>query len=124
VQVRTLLLASGSDLETVDSLSVEDYHNLYISMQMGLWGPYKSYLIAHTISQRLDMIHDRQGQVVMGKKWKPVQPAKFHELFPEIDKAASLGKGENRRKEKRFQKSLQSFITPDAPDWLKQSLKS
>lgn len=119
------MLANGSPLETVDNLPLSDLKNLYAALQQGLWGPFKDYSIAQTLYCSLHAIRDTQVAVVMGKKHKPTKPLVFHELFPAIDEAASLGTGGESRKiktENQIAKSAVVALGGQAPKWITDAL--
>ena len=111
-QVRTLLLANGSSIETVENLSATDFKNLYVALKMGLWGPIKDYRIADVQIGYQHQLGQMAGAwTVKGFKYR--EPLPFHELFPIVDQFETLGKGEKLREHKQeasLNKKFASFI--------------
>lgn len=120
------MLSNGSDLSTVDNLSIEDAKALYVGLQTGLWGPYgeaqKTYVLY--CSQHLQK--EVTVAVASGKKYKPTPVREFHEVFPTYEDFLTLGNGESIRKSKEEHSLAISLLTTlpneGAPAWLKEML--
>ena len=124
-QVRTLLLANGSSLTTVDNLPIEDVIDLYQTLRAGLWGPYGETYRAYNTYLSLHMNKEVAVAVASGKKYKATKPLDFHELFPVIDDYMTLGDGKDSRKAKKTQsmatRALLSMPIEGAPQWLREA---
>lgn len=124
-QVRVLLLANGSPLETVDNLSIEDVRHLYSALRLGLWGPFGEYRRTYYSLAKQNEIAEILRATAMGKKFKATPFVKYYEIFPTIDEAETLGAGSIQRfKSKENQMATRAILalggTP--PSWLTQQL--
>lgn len=121
-QVRTFMLANGSDLSTVDELPLEDAHALYETLRHGLWGPYGGFYQSYNNYIASHLNKEVAIAVATGKKYKATQPLTFHEMFPVVDEYMTLGMGKVVRqvktKESMAKQALLSLPTEGAPAWL------
>lgn len=94
IQVRTLLLANGSSLDTVDNLTIEDARHLYSALRLGLWGPFIHYRTAYYGLTKQNEIAEILRATAMGKKFKPSQFPSYAYLFPHIRRSRNIGAGD------------------------------
>jgi hypothetical protein len=93
---------------------------------MGLWGPYGQYIQGY--HSYVQLHNDTQTSIALavGKKYKPTRAPTFHDLFPYVDAAMSLGTAAERRREKSNSelaiKAASALISEDAPAWLRENL--
>lgn len=93
------MLANGSSLETVDNLDIEDLRHLYSALKLGLWGPFKDYRQSYFALAKQNEIAELLRATALGKRFKATPFAKYHQLFPTIDAAETLGHGVSARHE-------------------------
>ena len=121
------MLANGSDLATVDNLTLTDAHALYTTLRNGLWGPYGGFVQNYNTYLTAHLNKEVAVAVASGKKYKPTPPIAFHELYPIVDDYMTLGVGKEVRKVKTkesvAQKALLSLPTEGAPSWLLGTIK-
>ncbi len=82
----------GVSLSDIDQLTIEDTRNLWDSLQAGIWGPQKDYILAYN---QLSVSH-LTTQIVssaLGGNIKPL--AELDKLFPGFYRYASLNKDTN-----------------------------
>jgi hypothetical protein len=120
-----LLLANGASIETVDNLDIEDARHLYSALRLGLWGPFgqshQSYFQMAKLNEGIEI----QRAVAMGKKFKPTPFARYHEIFPTMSEAETLGLGSIARaaqKEKSMAMKAVIALGGDAPAWIKNAV--
>lgn len=120
------MLANGSDLTTVDNLTIEDAKDLYVTLQGGLWGPYGQAHQTYAIYCSQHMQKEVAVAVASGKKYRPTQPTAFHEMFPVVDDFHTLGAGVVKRamdkKNSLAKKALAILPIEGAPKWLREGL--
>lgn len=120
------MLAAGSDLETVDSLSFEDARNLYMMLVSGMWGPYKDYSFAYLNYQAIHENKETQKAIALGTEYKHQPCSSFKEVFPLIFEYLTLGQEPEIPKlsgEQLAKKMGAILIDDNAPIWLKDALK-
>lgn len=124
-QVRTLLLANGSPLETVDNLDLDDMRHLYAALRLGLWGPFGEYKRAYYSLAKQNEIAEILRATALGKKFKATPFARYHELFPTIEEAESLGAGSIQRFQSKKQQMAAKAVLAlggDVPAWIANAL--
>ena len=116
------MLANGSNLSTVDELSIEDAHALYETLRSGLWGPYGETYRNYNLYLSAHMSKEVAVAVASGKKYKATPPLAFHTMFPIVDEYMTLGMGNEFRelsnKNSMAKQALLSLPTEGAPAWL------
>lgn len=119
------MLANGSDLSTVDNLTIEDAKALYATLQGGLWGPYGQAYQTYSLYCAAHLQKEVAVAVAQGKKYQATQPLSFHNMFPILDDFHSLGQGEAKRVESNknnlAKKALSILPVEGAPSWLKEA---
>lgn len=118
------MLANGSDLTTVDNLSLDDAKALYETLRAGLWGPYGKAHQSYSTYLALHMNKEVAVAVASGKKYKATPPREFHEMYPTLDEYMTLGLGkmarEYKKKSETSTKALLAIPTEGAPLWLRK----
>lgn len=108
-------------------MPLSDLQNLYAALQLGLWGYTKDYTLAHNQYLSLYNLSELQAIMIAGKKHKSKPPLRFHEMFPPIDDAASLGRGDQRRRiiseHQKAKNAVKALVGTGAPAWLVQAAK-
>lgn len=126
--MRTLLLANGSSLTTVDELPLEDAQNLYVALQAGLWGPFSHSRNVYLLLAQLHLNKEVAIAAASGKKYRPSEFPEFHKIFPDIEDYQSLGTGEVRRErklaEQMAKKAALAIPMEGAPSWLKEAMSN
>jgi hypothetical protein len=121
------MLANGSDLNTVDNLSIEDAKALYETLRAGLWGPYGAAHQSYSTYLSLHVSKEVAIAVASGKKYKATPPREFHEMYPTIDDYMTLGLGkvsrEHKTKSSMAAQALLAIPTEGAPSWLMEVSK-
>jgi len=116
------MLANGSSLATVDDLPLDDAHNLYVTLQAGLWGPYGVAQANYTQFAQAHLSKETAVAIASGKKYKATPLIEFHKLYAELEDYQSLGAGKSSRsvaKAASLAKSaLLSIPLEGAPKWL------
>lgn len=101
--------------------------HIFTVFRLGLVGPFGEYKRAYYALAKQNEIAEILRATAMGKKFKATPFAKFHELFPEIDAAETLGVGPDIRKVKSQKtialKAVMSLGSDGAPAWLKEAMK-
>ena len=127
MQVRTLLLSNGSDLATVDNLTIEDAKALYVSLQTGLWGPFGEAHMAYSNYCSMHAQKETTVAVAIGKKFTPTPPKTFMQMFPHMEDYMTLGEAEVRKatqhKHELAKKAMLAIPADGAPSWLKEAVK-
>lgn len=102
-------------------MNIEDMRHMYSALRLGLWGPYGQAKQAYFNLAKQNEIAEILRATAMGKKFKPTPFAQYHELFPTLDEAETLGTSSVIREhnnEKNMAKKAFMSLGGNAPAWL------
>ncbi|QCO57442.1 hypothetical protein EOK75_17155 (plasmid) [Pseudorhodobacter turbinis] len=94
-------------------------------MQMGLWGPYGEQRNVYYQLAKFNEIAEILRATALGKRFKATPFSKFHEIFPIISEAESLGRGAASRKiikQNSMATNAINSLGGDMPAWIKAKL--
>ena len=89
--LKSLLIANGVSLEDISKLTPSEAYDLWITLQCGLWGFKKDYLINYNTQC---ILHDI-GQILIAvnsKKHKNKSFTNFDKLYPNVDLFMNCGR--------------------------------